>query len=114
MIVMPTAKRDYYEVLQVTRTATAEEVKRAYRKAALKFHPDKNPGDASAEAKFKECAEAYEVLSDTDKRARYDQYGHEGLRGAAVHDYQHMQYQDRMLVPPGRILLSLEADAPFI
>ena len=64
---MPTAKRDYYEVLEVTRTASADEIKKAYRKAALKHHPDKNPGDKEAEAKFKECAEAYEVLSDPEK-----------------------------------------------
>jgi molecular chaperone DnaJ len=87
---MPTAKRDYYEVLEVTRTASADEIKKAYRKAALKHHPDKNPGDKEAEAKFKECAEAYEVLSDPEKKARYDQYGHEGLRGTTMHDYSHM------------------------
>jgi molecular chaperone DnaJ len=87
---MPTAKRDYYEVLEVSKTSSPDEIKRAYRKAAHKFHPDKNPGDASAEIKFKECAEAYEVLSDPDKRSKYDQYGHEGLRGAAMHDYSHM------------------------
>lgn len=87
---MPTAKRDYYEVLEISRTASVEEVKRAYRKAALKYHPDKNPGDKDAEIRFKECAEAYEVLSDQDKRARYDQYGHEGLRGTTMHDYSNM------------------------
>lgn len=87
---MPTVKRDYYEILEVSKTASVEEVKKAYRKAALKHHPDKNPGDKDAEAKFKECAEAYEVLSDPDKRARYDQYGHEGLRGTTMHDYSHM------------------------
>ena len=88
------SKRDYYEVLGVNRDATAEECKRAYRRLALKYHPDKNPGDAEAEAKFKECAEAYEVLSDPDKKARYDQYGHDGLRGAGMHDYQHMGFDD--------------------
>lgn len=88
------AKRDYYEVLSVTKTASVEEIKKAYRRAALKYHPDKNPGDKEAEVKFKEAAEAYEVLSDPEKRARYDQYGHEGLRGTAVRDYQHMQYED--------------------
>ncbi len=87
---MPTAKRDYYEILEITRTATVEEIKKAYRKAAIKHHPDKNPGDKDAEGKFKECAEAYEVLSDPDKKSRYDQYGHEGLRGTAMHDYSHM------------------------
>lgn len=69
-------KRDYYEVLGVSKTATADELKKAYRKMALKYHPDKNPGDKSAEEKFKEAAEAYDVLSDPDKRAKYDQWGH--------------------------------------
>lgn len=87
---MPTAKRDYYEVLEIARTAGADEIKKAYRKAALRFHPDKNPGDKQAEVRFKECAEAYEVLSDPEKRQRYDQFGHEGLRGTAMHDYSHM------------------------
>lgn len=90
---MPT-KRDYYEVLAVERSASADDIKKAYRRAALKYHPDKNPGDKEAEVKFKECAEAYEVLSDPEKKARYDAHGHEGLRGTAVHDYQHMQYED--------------------
>ncbi len=76
-------KRDYYEVLEVSKTATAEEIKKAYRKKAIQFHPDKNPGDATAEEKFKEAAEAYEVLSDQNKRARYDQFGHAGMGGAA-------------------------------
>ncbi|MCX7768268.1 MAG: molecular chaperone DnaJ [Flavobacteriales bacterium] len=76
-------KRDYYEILEVPRTATAEEIKKAYRKKALQYHPDKNPGDKEAEQKFKEAAEAYEVLSDPEKRARYDRYGHEGLGGPA-------------------------------
>jgi len=88
------AKRDYYEVLEITRSASIEEIKKAYRKAAIKHHPDKNPGDKAAEQKFKDAAEAYEVLSDADKRARYDAHGHEGLRGAAVHDYQHMRPED--------------------
>lgn len=73
------AKRDYYEVLEVSKTATAEEIKKAYRKKALKYHPDKNPGDASAEEKFKEAAEAYEVLSNEDKKAKYDRFGHAGM-----------------------------------
>lgn len=87
-------KRDYYEILEVERKASSDEIKKAYRKAALKFHPDKNPGDKEAEVRFKECSEAYEVLSDSEKRSRYDQYGHDGLRGSAVHDYQNMQYDD--------------------
>ncbi len=69
-------KRDYYEVLGVSKTATPDEIKKAYRKAALKYHPDKNPGDKEAEEKFKEAAEAYDVLSNADKRSRYDQFGH--------------------------------------
>lgn len=72
-------KRDYYEVLEITKTATFEEIKKAYRKKAIKFHPDKNPRDKEAEEKFKEAAEAYEVLSDDNKRARYDQFGHAGV-----------------------------------
>lgn len=76
-------KRDYYEVLEVPKTATAEEIKKAYRKQAIKYHPDKNPGDKAAEEKFKEAAEAYEVLSDPQKRQRYDQYGHAGMGGAS-------------------------------
>ena len=76
-------KRDYYEVLGVQRNANADEIKKAYRKAAIKFHPDKNPGDKEAEEKFKEAAEAYDVLSNPDKRARYDQFGHAGMNGAA-------------------------------
>lgn len=75
------AKRDYYEVLGVSKGAGADEIKKAYRKLALKYHPDKNPDDKAAEEKFKEAAEAYEVLSDQDKRARYDQFGHAGMRG---------------------------------
>jgi molecular chaperone DnaJ len=75
------AKRDYYEILGVTRTATEVEIKRAYRTLAVKHHPDKNPGDAAAEEKFKECAEAYAVLSDSQKRAQYDRFGHAGMGG---------------------------------
>ncbi|MEM1179904.1 MAG: DnaJ domain-containing protein, partial [Acidobacteriota bacterium] len=75
-------KRDYYEVLGVGREAPAAEIKKAYRKLAIQFHPDKNPGDAAAEEKFKEAAEAYAVLSDTEKRARYDRFGHQSAGGA--------------------------------
>jgi molecular chaperone DnaJ len=75
-------KRDYYEVLGVSKNATESEIKKSYRKLALKYHPDKNPDDSEAEDKFKEAAEAYEILSDQDKRAKYDRYGHAGVGGA--------------------------------
>jgi molecular chaperone DnaJ len=74
-------KRDYYEILGVSKGASADEIKKAYRKVAMQFHPDRNPGDSAAEEKFKEAAEAYEILSDTDKKQRYDQFGHAGLGG---------------------------------
>src|SRR5687767_4811776 len=77
------AKRDYYEVLGLSRGANEAEIKTAYRKLAVRFHPDKNPGDAEAEEKFKEAAEAYSVLSDAEQRARYDRFGHAGVSGAA-------------------------------
>ncbi|NDP22484.1 MAG: molecular chaperone DnaJ [Paludibacter sp.] len=77
------SKRDYYEILEVSKTASAEEIKKAYRKKAIQYHPDKNPGDKQSEEKFKEAAEAYEVLSDDQKRKRYDQYGHAGVGSAA-------------------------------
>lgn len=76
-------KRDYYEVLGVARNATSDEIKKAYKKLAIKYHPDRNPGDKEAEEKFKEAAEAYDVLHDEQKRARYDQFGHAGMGGAA-------------------------------
>ena len=72
-------KRDYYEVLGVDKNASADDIKRAYRKKAMQYHPDRNPGDKSAEAKFKECNEAYEVLSNTEKKGLYDQYGFAGV-----------------------------------
>ena len=78
------AKRDYYEVLGVEKNASADEIKKAYRKKAIQFHPDKNPGDKQAEENFKEAAEAYDVLSDPQKRQRYDQFGHAGVGGASV------------------------------
>ncbi|HOJ60101.1 MAG TPA: molecular chaperone DnaJ [bacterium] len=86
-------KRDYYEVLGVSRNATQEEIKKAYRKLAMKYHPDRNSGDKNAEEKFKEATEAYEVLSNPEKRNRYDQFGHAGVGGghfgeAAFHDFQ--------------------------
>jgi molecular chaperone DnaJ len=88
------AKQDYYQVLGVDKNASPEEIKRAYRRMAIKYHPDKNPGNREAEAKFKECAEAYEVLSDPEKRKQYDQYGHEGLRGTGMHDFSRMNVED--------------------
>lgn len=81
-----TEKRDYYEVLGVPRTASVDEVKKAYRKLAVKYHPDKNPGDAEAEERFKEAAEAYGVLSDEEKRSRYDRFGHQGVSGMGGFD----------------------------
>lgn len=87
-------QRDYYEVLGIDRGAGEGDVKRAYRKLAMKHHPDRNPGDAEAETKFKESAEAYEVLSNAEKRRRYDQFGHAGLRGTSGHDFSHMDAGD--------------------
>ncbi len=78
------AKRDYYEVLDVSKSADGSEIKKAYRKLALKFHPDMNPGDSSAEKKFKEAAEAYEILSNPEKKAQYDRFGHAGMGGAGA------------------------------
>ena len=75
------SKRDYYEILGVAKSSSADEIKKAYRKVAMQFHPDRNPGDKEAEEKFKEAAEAYEVLSDQDKRAQYDRFGHAGVNG---------------------------------
>jgi molecular chaperone DnaJ len=78
---MPGQKRDYYEVLEVQRDADADGLKKAFRKQAMQFHPDRNPGDHTAEEKFKECSEAYEILSDPERRARYDRFGHQGVEG---------------------------------
>jgi len=91
---MATSKRDYYEVLGVGRDSSVDDIKRAYRRMALKYHPDKNPNNKESEQKFKECAEAYEVLSDSDKRQRYDRFGHEGLQGVGMHDFSHMGFDD--------------------
>ena len=82
MVTDTMSKRDYYEVLGVGKGAGADEIKKAYRKVAMQYHPDRNPGDKAAEEKFKEAAEAYEVLSDNDKRAQYDRFGHAGVSGA--------------------------------
>jgi molecular chaperone DnaJ len=87
-------KSDYYQLLEIGRNATADEVRAAYRKLALKYHPDRNPGDKEAERKFKEISEAYDVLSDDRKRGLYDQYGHEGLRGTPQRDFQTASFQD--------------------
>lgn len=87
-------KRDYYEVLKVTRTATKVEIDRAYRKLAIKYHPDSNRDDPDASSKFKECSEAYEVLTDPDKRARYDQFGHAGLNGGRGETYDFDSFGD--------------------
>ena len=88
------AKRDYYDVLGLSKSASSSEVKKAYRKLALKYHPDKNPDDASAEDKFKEAAEAYEVLSDQTKKQQYDRFGHSGMKGAAGGGGHHMNMED--------------------
>ena len=85
---------EYYDILGVARDASGDEIKRAYRKMAIKYHPDKNSGDAESEQQFKKCSEAYEVLSDPDKRARYDRYGKAGLRGAGLHDFQGANVED--------------------
>ena len=88
------ADAEYYELLGLKPDASAEEVRRAYRRCAMKYHPDRNPGNKEAEEKFKKCAEAYEVLSDPERRGRYDQFGKAGLRGTGVHDWQHADVRD--------------------
>src|SRR6478672_5513784 len=87
-------KRDYYEILGVQKNASADEIKKSYRKVAMQYHPDRNPGDKAAEEKFKEAAEAYEVLSDTEKKAQYDRYGHAGVRGNGRGGYGNMKMDD--------------------
>ncbi|MFA7123179.1 MAG: DnaJ domain-containing protein, partial [Candidatus Delongbacteria bacterium] len=77
------SKRDYYEILGVDKNATKDDIKKAYKKLALKFHPDRNKGDKDSEEKFKEVGEAYSVLSDDNKRSKYDRFGHEGVRGGS-------------------------------
>src|SRR5437588_10740041 len=86
-----TSKRDYYEVLGVARDADDETIKKAYRRLAMQFHPDRNVGNHEAEVKFKEAAEAYEVLRDPEKRRRYDRYGHAGLEGAGVPNFNNAE-----------------------
>src|SRR5215210_6893889 len=87
------SKRDYYEILGVNRNAQEAEIKKAYRQMALKYHPDKNPGDKESEEKFKEAAEAYEILGSAEKRQRYDQFGHAGVNGAGSGGH-HMNMDD--------------------
>lgn len=91
---MSATKRDYYDVLGLSQSASPEEIKKSYRRLAHRYHPDRNQEDPEAETKFKEAAEAYEVLSDPTKRQRYDQYGHAGLSGAGIHDFSHMGVDD--------------------
>ncbi len=90
---MPTT-RDYYEILGLARNASLDEIKRAYRRLAMKYHPDRNPGDPEAETRFKEAAEAYEVLADSERRPMYDRYGHAGLRSRPGHDFSTLNAQD--------------------
>ena len=93
------AKRDYYEILGVSREASAEDIKKAYRKLAMQYHPDRNQGDATAEEKFKEVAEAYEVLSAADKRERYDRFGHDGVKGGGGgYDFGHVDLAEALRI----------------
>jgi len=88
------SKRDYYEILGVSKSANADEIKKAYRKTAMQYHPDRNPDDKAAEEKFKEAAEAYEVLSDNDKRAKYDRFGHQAFQGASGGGFHNTNMED--------------------
>ena len=88
------SRRDYYEVLGVDRSASDQDLKSAYRKLALKYHPDRNPGDTEAEERFKEAAEAYSVLADKDKRARYDRFGHQGVGAAGAQGFDPTIFAD--------------------
>ena len=88
------AQRDYYDILGVNKNATPDELKKAYRKMAIKYHPDKNPDDHEAEAKFKEAAEAYDILSNPEKKQRYDQFGHQAMGGAGRNTSGHMNMDD--------------------
>ena len=87
-------KKDFYEILGITKSATPEEIKKAYRKKAIEFHPDKNPGNKEAEESFKTAAEAYEILSDPNKKAKYDQYGHQAFDGGGYGGGHHMNMDD--------------------
>jgi molecular chaperone DnaJ len=112
---MPKHKRDYYEVLGVARDASLEDVKKAYRRLAKQHHPDKNPGDKEAEDKFKEACEAYEVLSDSDKRANYDRYGHRGVRfgGGGDFRYEHFTHSADFEDILGSFFGSMFGGSPF-
>ena len=99
--------RDYYEILSLDKTASSDQIKKAYRKVAMKYHPDRNPGDSSAEEKFKEAAEAYSILSDPEKKSRYDQFGHAGInQGGAGAGFHGMDIND-IFSSFGDIFLSL-------